>query len=156
MVVEVFAGVGALKAALDMAKGLKDIDDAARRNAAVIELQEKILFAQSAQAELVDVVSELKKRVAELETWEADKQRYELTQIAPGIVCYALKEAIIGSEIPHRLCANCYAAGKKGFLQAAHYGPSYFKFKCNVCGEELAFSQESQWSQPRYRAVDDF
>jgi hypothetical protein len=43
MVGEVFAGIGALKTAFDIAKGLKDIDDVARRNAAVIELQEKIL-----------------------------------------------------------------------------------------------------------------
>ena len=45
MVGEVFAGIGALKTAFDIAKGLKDIDDATRRNAAVIELQEKILTA---------------------------------------------------------------------------------------------------------------
>jgi len=42
MVGEVFAGLGAIKTAFDIAKGLKDIDDAARRNAAVIELQQKI------------------------------------------------------------------------------------------------------------------
>jgi len=47
---EVFAGLGALKTAFDIAKGLKDIDDAARRNAAVIELQEKILAAREAQS----------------------------------------------------------------------------------------------------------
>jgi hypothetical protein len=35
MVAEVFAGLGALKTAFDIAKGLKDIDDATRRNAAV-------------------------------------------------------------------------------------------------------------------------
>ena len=46
MVGEVFAGLSALKTAFDIAKGLKDIDDATRRNAAVIELQEKILLAQ--------------------------------------------------------------------------------------------------------------
>ena len=62
MVAEVFAGIGALKAAFDIAKGLKDIDDAARRNAAVIELQEKILSAQSAQSDLVQRIRELRLR----------------------------------------------------------------------------------------------
>ena len=62
MVAEVFAGVSALKTAFDIAKGLKDIDDAARRNAAVIELQEKILSAQHAESELTETVSELKNR----------------------------------------------------------------------------------------------
>ena len=49
MVAEIFGGISAIKSALDIAKGLKDIDNAARRNAAVIELQEKILAAQHAQ-----------------------------------------------------------------------------------------------------------
>jgi hypothetical protein len=60
MVAEVFAGLSAIKTAFDIAKGLKDIDDATRRNAAVIELQEKILFAQAAQLELVETIGELK------------------------------------------------------------------------------------------------
>lgn len=83
MVAEVFAGLSAIKSAFDIAKGLKDIDDASRRNAAVIELQEKILAAQQAQTTLIETVRELKARVAELETWEAEKERYELDQIAP-------------------------------------------------------------------------
>jgi hypothetical protein len=43
MVGEAFAGLGAIRTDFDIAKGLKDIDDAARRNAAVIELQENPL-----------------------------------------------------------------------------------------------------------------
>src|SRR5262249_3392802 len=58
MVGEVFAGLGAIKTAFDIAKGLKDIDDAARRNAAVIELQEKILAAQQEQMALVERITE--------------------------------------------------------------------------------------------------
>ena len=52
MVGEVFAGFSAIKSAFDIAKGLKDINDATRRNAAVIELQEKILAAQQEHSEL--------------------------------------------------------------------------------------------------------
>jgi len=52
MVGEVFAGLSAFKAMYDAAKALKDINDAAIRNSAVIELQEKILSAQAAQAAL--------------------------------------------------------------------------------------------------------
>jgi hypothetical protein len=141
MVAEVFAGLGAIKTAFDIAKGLKDIDDVARRNAAIIELQEKILTAQAAQAALVETVSELKKRVAELESWEADKQRYKLTEIAPGIVCYTVKEAMRGGEPPHRICANCYAAGKKSFLQQDIRGPYYDRFNCHACGATLSIDK---------------
>jgi hypothetical protein len=137
MVGEVYAGISSLKIAFDLAKGLKDIDDATRRNAAVIELQEKILSAQSAQSELVESVSELKKRVAELEAWDAEKQRYDLAQIAPGIVCYMLKPEMRSAEPTHRLCANCYAKGNKAFLQQHLSGPSLDRFKCNACGESF-------------------
>jgi uncharacterized protein YlxW (UPF0749 family) len=64
MVAEVFAGLGALKTAFDIAKGLKDIDDTTRRNTAVIDLQEKILSAQQSQASLVESISNLEKEVA--------------------------------------------------------------------------------------------
>jgi hypothetical protein len=91
MVGEVFAGISALKTAFDIAKGLKDIDDATRRNAAVIELQEKILSAQSEQASLVDTVGQLKGRVAQLEAWDADKQRYVLTDLGGGRLAYSFE-----------------------------------------------------------------
>jgi hypothetical protein len=117
MVAEVFAGLSALKAAFDITKGLKDIDDATRRNAAVIELQEKILSAQAAQAELVEIVGELKKRVTELEDWGTERQRYGLTDVGLGSLAYTLKESIRGTELPHSLCPNCYQRGQKSILQ---------------------------------------
>jgi hypothetical protein len=82
MVAEVFAGLGALKTAFDIARGLKDIDDATRRNAAVIELQEKILSAQQSQSRLIDTVSDLEKQIAEMNAWVAEKERYELRAIS--------------------------------------------------------------------------
>ena len=138
----VYAGLSSLKIAFDLAKGLKDIDDATRRNAAVIELQEKILSAQSAQSELVEAVSGLKRRVADLEAWETENERYELVELNPGIVCCEPQSGMGAREAPHRLCANCFAAGKKRFLQAEQNGPSFFRFKCRGCGEELIFSRD--------------
>jgi uncharacterized protein YlxW (UPF0749 family) len=73
MVAEAFAAVGALKAAFDIAKTLKDMNDAVARNAAVIELQGQILTAQEAQSALTDRIRELEKKVAGFETWEAEK-----------------------------------------------------------------------------------
>ena len=64
MVVEIYAGIGAVKAAFEIAKGLKDINDATIRNAAIIELQEKILRAQEEQSALVDRTRELEQQLA--------------------------------------------------------------------------------------------
>ena len=117
MVAEVFAGLGAIKTAFDLAKGLKDIDDATRRNTAVIELQEKILSAREAQSTLLERISELEKKVASFETWESEKQRYELQDVGHGSLAYVIKESVRGPEPPHQICANCYERGHKRHLQ---------------------------------------
>jgi len=108
MVGEVFAGLGALKTALDIAKGIKDIDDATRRNAAVIELQEKILAAREAQSALLERVDELKKEVASFEKWDREKQRYELKNVGWGAFAYMLKKEERGIRPPHWVCTNCF------------------------------------------------
>jgi hypothetical protein len=151
MVAEVFGGLSAIKTAFDIAKGLKDIDDAARRNAAVIELQEKILTAQQAQAVLVETVGSLEKEVAQLKAWEADKQRYELKALAPGLVAFALKPTMSNGEPMHYICANCCAAGKKSYLQQHISGPYYDQFKCRGCGDEIPINKGT----PPSRSYDD-
>ena len=133
--------LSALKTAFDIAKGLKDIDDAARRNAAVIELQEKILSAQRSQSTLIETVSELEKKIAEMKAWESDKQRYELKAIAPGIFALALKPSMANGEPPHYICANCCASGKKSYLQQHISGSYYDQFKCRGCGDELGIDK---------------
>jgi hypothetical protein len=132
MVGEVIAGLGAIKTAFDLAKGLKDIDDATRRNAAIIELQEKILTAHSAQAALIQRVGDLEKEVAGFETWETEKQRYELKDIGLGSLAHVIKEAMRGSEPPHQICAVCYEHRKKSILQPDNvYG--FHTLRCPEC-----------------------
>src|ERR1700680_505522 len=98
MVGEAIAGLSAIKTAFDIAKGLKDISDATIRNGAIIELQEKILSAQQAQSALIEAVGNLEKEVARLKSWEEDKARYKLTEIAPGVVALSLKEGMRTGE----------------------------------------------------------
>lgn len=147
MVAEVFAGLSAIKTAFDIAKGLKDIDDVARRNAAVIELQEKILTAQQTQSALVEKVGDLEKEVTRLKDWEADKQRYELTDIGSGVVALSVKAAMRNGEAFHRICADCAANGKKFYLQPHLTGPYYDQYKCAGCGFEIGIHKGT----PPYR-----
>ena len=74
MAAELITGLGIFKSLFDMAKGLKDVNDATIRNGAIIELQETILSAQEQQAALVEHIRELEKEVARFETWETEKQ----------------------------------------------------------------------------------
>jgi hypothetical protein len=134
MVADVFAGLGSIKAAFDIAKGLKDIADATRRNAAVIELQEKILAAREAQSTLLQRISELEKKVASFEAWESEKQRYELKDIWHGSLAYVIKESMRGSEPSHQICTNCYEHGHKGTLQprVSGFGKELFCPECKT------------------------
>lgn len=116
VVAETIAGLGAIKSAFDLAKTLKDLDDRTRRNAAVIELQESILSAQSAQSALLEKIRDLETEMASLKAWDADKQRYELKDLRLGFFAYILKEGMENGEPPHAICKNCYQRGFKSIL----------------------------------------
>lgn len=135
MLGEAVMGLSALKTALDVAKGLKGIDDAVRVNAAVIELQENILAAQEAQATLVKRVGELEAEVARLKAWDGEKQRYQLTNVGSGVLAYALKDGMENGEPPHQLCTSCFQAGFKSMLNKQTWNPGLASVLiCNDCG----------------------
>jgi hypothetical protein len=135
---DVLTGLSTFKSMLEIAKGLKDMTDASARNAVAIELQEKILAAHATQTELVETATTLKSRVAELEAWDADKNRYELKEIQTGVTAYTLKEGMEDGEIPHYLCPNCYTDKTKKLLQREVRNPGMVKMLvCHHCGLEL-------------------
>lgn len=117
MVGEIMTGLAIFKSMLDTARALKDISDAAGRNAVMIDLQEKILTAQAQYAALLERKDEIEKELMSVKAWEAEKQRYQLTDYGAGTFAYALKEAMSNGEPPHRLCAKCYQEGHKSILQ---------------------------------------
>lgn len=153
MVGEAMAGLSVFKSLLNGAKGLKDLNDAAVRNAAVIELQENILTAQAAQAALIERIRELEEEVARLETWKAEKQRYQLTELPPGIYVYRVKEEARGTEPPHSLCATCYANDKKSILQSDEPINGRTKMHCPSCGQtfRIGHRQPIEMRQTQYR-----
>jgi Zn finger protein HypA/HybF involved in hydrogenase expression len=135
MLSETIAGLGAVKTAFDLAKALKDMDNAAARNAAVIELQEKILTAQQAQAALVERIGELEKEVADFEKWEADKENYDLKLVYEDTFAYARKPIAGTTTPPHFICASCYEHRKKSILQRADSAHVF----CPECKTKIRF-----------------
>ena len=96
-----------LNAAGDVAKGLVDIRDTAKFKDAVIKLQAQILSAQqgalTAQAretQMAEEIRALKAHVAEIEAWAAQKERYELKELRPGVFVYALKSGMCWVKFP--------------------------------------------------------
>ncbi len=134
MASELIAGLGLFKTMFDVAKGLKNMNDAAVRNAAVIELQEHILTAQEQQSALVEEIRDLKTRMAELEAWDAEKQRYKLHDFGGETFAYILKEEESNGEPMHRICAPCYQKGHKSILQfRAQNAWRQDKYACPAC-----------------------
>jgi hypothetical protein len=79
-------------------KGDEDINDAAATQGMVIELNAKILAAQSSvfaaneeRSSLLDRVGELEKEVVRLKAWGAEKERYQFAEVGPGVFAYTLK-----------------------------------------------------------------
>lgn len=135
VVAETMMGISGFKATMDMVKAMKDIDDRTRRNEIAIDLQEKILSSQVAQAALIEQVSDLEKEVARLKAWDADKQRYKLTVMAPGVLAYTLIEDMQNGEPPHSLCGSCFQAGHKSLLVSSTFSPGRCHvLVCNDCG----------------------
>jgi hypothetical protein len=141
MVGEAIAGLSAIKTAFDIAKGLKDIDDAARRNAAVIELQEKILAAQAAQSALIQTVNDREKELTTLKDWEADKRRYQLAELRAGFVALSLKQSMQNGDPFHYICADCAANGKKFYLQKHIAGSYYDEYRCGGCKSTIGIDK---------------
>jgi hypothetical protein len=137
--------VGSLNSAKEIAKSFVGLRDAAVIQTKVIELQTAILSAQksafsanAAQTALLEQVRQLKEEVARLKAWETEKQRYQLTELTPGVMAYALKEEMRAGEPTHYLCANCYQNGEKAFLQQETRTPGMARVQvCHKCGSEL-------------------
>jgi hypothetical protein len=143
------AAVSSLKAAGDMAKALVGIRDGAILNQKVIELQGVILAAQSdalaAQSDqfaLLERVRELEADVARLKTWNAEKERYVLTEIGTGAFAYLIKPARRGAEPVHCICVQCYEAGRKATLQLKSNTYGCVILECPGCKNEVVASED--------------
>jgi hypothetical protein len=117
--------VSALKGATDIVKSIIGLHDVQAVQAKVIELNSKILEAQSSafaandeRAALVEHVRALEKELLRLKTWETEKQRYELKEVSADVFAYTPKPGMENGEPFHMLCANCYQRDEKSILQA--------------------------------------
>jgi hypothetical protein len=154
--VSAIAGVmSSLKVAGDITKAAVGLRDAQALQTKVIELQGVILSAQSSaitaqtdQFSLLERVRDLETKMAQLEAWEAEKQRYKLTDYGGGTFAYELKPEAAGSEPMHRLCATCYQQGHKAILQFDfRTSAGQDKYNCYTCKTPFEFGTRQQRSQ---------
>jgi hypothetical protein len=143
MVAEIFGGISALKASLDILKTIKDTTDVAARQAIVIKLHEQILAAQEAQLSLIEQVHTLKADVAKFEAWDAEKQNYELKDLGSGALAYMLKPDARSGEPPHWICTNCYGNQRISIIQHTSHKHGGMAFLCQACLGTISPSSET-------------
>ena len=136
-----------IKAAYEITKGLIGIRDAVVVQSKVTELlgqiasaQESTLRSQERESALTRQVYELEKQMAEFKAWEAEKQRYQLTDFGGGTFAYLLKSGMESGEPSHRLCAGCFQKGEKSILQfRGQNAYSQDTYTCPSCKTDFRF-----------------
>src|SRR5260221_7358329 len=125
------AAIASLRLLKDVAQTMVGLRDAQAFQAKLIEFNAALMDAQASvfsvneeRTALVEKVSALEAKVMKLEAWEAQKQRYKLEKLPPGIFVYTLKEDMAAGEPMHHICQTCYQRGKTSILHIdeAHDG----------------------------------
>ncbi len=123
------------------------LHDAAALNGKIAELNSKIIDAQSGvflvneeRTTLIKRVTDLEKEITDRETWEHEKERYELHTVSRfGNLAYVLKEEMSSGEPTHLICANCYQKRKKSLLQGMiDTWQGHRVLACHECGNKIA------------------
>lgn len=155
MIAEIGAGLGSLKAALDIAKGLNAVADTVALNdakialqGAIIEAQSALLAAQEAQTANLKRIDELNARIMQLDAWEREKERYQLQEFRTGALAYVLKADDPAGEPSHRLCPRCYQEGHKSILQTTVRHGGGERVECPRCDVKLKLAD---FPQPQVR-----
>lgn len=124
MIAETAMGLGALKTALDLVKGLQAASTKAEINDVKIALQERIwearealAAAQETQAASLTRIRELEQELVSFENWESEKERHELKAVDRGCFAYMAKPGMENGEPPHWLCTNCFNRRQLSILQ---------------------------------------
>lgn len=143
--------VTGLQAAKNIVQALIGIHDAGVIKSKVIELQDAIMTAQSGalnaqmnQFTMLNRIRDLETQVTQMETWRAEKERYELTELGTADsrrFAYSLKSDVASPEPPHQICANCYNQGKKSILQHETLFPGRSDvLQCHACSATIYLS----------------
>jgi len=129
-----------INSAINIVKTLYGTKQAVDANGPLLELQQQLFTAlqgaTSGQLEhsgALERIRTLEEKIRSMETWEAEKKRYELKEIQPNRLAYVVKESMRGSEPPHCLCTNCYADNKKSIMQRVMKQPGGVGMQCPEC-----------------------
>jgi hypothetical protein len=151
--------LGTLKTAYDLAKDLVNLHDTTVRQGRVAELQRQILDAQQSaidanqeRATLMETISQLRGKVAQLEAWNTEKQRYKKVEVATGVIAYTLKEGMENGEPIHYACTDCYSDNKISILKSETWDPGRSHvLSYHRCGSALYLAGAKRPEHQKFR-----
>lgn len=121
-----------IKAAFDLARSAKDVNDQARANAAVIGIMEQLMDVQSKLAATQVEYQALLEEVARLKGELDDKKRFEDYRLErtpmDGFILTLREECVTEDCPPHSICPRCKEDGRLSVLSESTY-----RFDCPSC-----------------------
>lgn len=136
--------ISALHGASQIAGGIVAARDENLLNQRAIELQNAILSAQSAalsaqseQMLMAEELRALKEKLRDAEAWLIESQRYQLTEIDPGVCVYFVRAESRNGEPQHAICPSCFQAGRKAILFSKEPGMMSQRVACVNCRFEI-------------------
>ena len=128
-----------VKLMLNTRDGARDLAQWNNLQSEIASIQTGYLALTQQNMTLLAEKDDLKKEITRFETWETERERYELKEVAPEVFAFVIKESSKGTEPVHWLCCHCYHQNKKEILCLST--PSYAtkKYVCHGCKEEISF-----------------
>ena len=133
----------AITSALKTVKDIETKEAIAGIQDSLLDVQSKLLAAQSQYEALAEVKRQLEHKIVHYEKWDTDAARYALKEIAGGMFVYVLKPDHAAGEPIHWLCPNCFDAGKKSVFQRKNR--DYLNCHCARCKSEICPEDEPAW-----------
>lgn len=136
--------VQALSTLLSAANGLTNYNEIV---AAVSEVNTKLMQAnavalssQEKQSSLAAKVHELEQEILSLKNWEAEKQKYELKEIARGVFARTEQGIMSTLQSSHKFCATCFEKHIKSPLQQENVTEGrQLSLTCHTCKAKIIF-----------------
>jgi hypothetical protein len=104
---------------------IANASDAAQRNAQLIEFQKVVIQLQSSAASiqvqnssLLRDKDALEKEIVRLKDWSAEREKYELKEVATGVFARVEKGYVGSMQSAHKLCCNCFEKAIPSTLQS--------------------------------------
>ena len=82
----------------------------------VVQLRGHVLNVQTMALNLQQENAELRAKLAKMEDWNAEKERYEMKAVGQTARVFALKPGFENSEPPHWICPRCYDDNQRSIL----------------------------------------